>query len=115
MIHCVKEKKTQGGLCPFLFSLSSHSLILSFFSMWTSEVAIAVGATTTIPITIGAWNFNQTLGIINKNEGGKVHLIIIIILFIITMMMMMLHNNNSYSWKKNRGNRSLEFHNDIGE
>jgi hypothetical protein len=29
--------------------------------------------------------------------------------------MMMLHNNNSYSWKKKGGNRSLEFHNDIGE
>jgi hypothetical protein len=100
----VKEKKT----------FSSHSLVFSFFTMWTWEVAIVVGATTNIPITIGAWNFNQTLGIINKKEGGKVHLIIII-LFIIAIMMMMLHNNNSYSWKKKGGNRNLEFHNDIGE
>ncbi len=71
IIHCVKGKNTQGSSCPFLFSFSFRSFIFSFFSMWTWEVARAVGATNTIPITIGAWNFNQTSGIINKKEGGE--------------------------------------------
>jgi hypothetical protein len=67
-----EKKKHKEAKCPFLFSFSLLiPSFFSFFSMWTWEVAIALGATTTILITIGAWNFNQTLGIINKKEGGE--------------------------------------------